>query len=77
MARKQMEPTPPGRFMRTHRGKPCEVIKTTKLSPAGTWYYRLWYGTVVGNQRWTLDELLKSAKSWHKRCPRDLTERTF
>lgn len=75
MVRKIAETTPPGRFMRTHNGKPCELIKTKKLSPTGTWYYRLWYGTVIGNQLWTLDELTESAKSWHKRCPRDLVER--
>ena len=73
--RKESETSPPGQFMRTHNGKPCELVKTTKLSPAGTWYYRLWYGTVIGNQHWTLDELKQNAKQWYKRCPKDLVEK--
>jgi hypothetical protein len=62
--------------MRTYTGKACELVKTSKTSPTGTWYYRLWYGTVLGTRLWTLQELKDSVvKRWFKRCPKGLVSR--
>lgn len=73
--RKQREAPPPSKWIRTRGGRHCEVVKTSKVAPSGVWYYRLWYGDVLGHQLWTLQDLNDSGVRWLKNRPRNLRKR--
>lgn len=76
MARKKPEPKPPAKYLRARLGGlSAEVIRTTKKTEYGRWLYKLWYGDVMGNGRYTLDELLMWNVRWCKNKPSNLISR--
>lgn len=69
------EPRPPQRYLRSKQGQSAEVIRTTVRDLDGFWLYKLWYGDIMGNGRYTLAELLAWNVRWCKNKPADLKKR--
>ena len=74
--RKKPEAAPPGKYIRSAGGVPARLIKTSFRTDDDRWIYRLDFGDVSGNGRWTLDSLIKAGVKFLKRRPSDLPERT-
>ncbi len=76
MTRKKPEPRPPAPYLRSRpSGTPAEVIRTSRRNEYGRWIYKLWYGDVIGNGRYTLAELLLWNARWCQTKPADLKSR--
>jgi len=73
--RKKPEAAAPGKYLRSSSGVPARLIKTSFRDDNDLWIYRLDYGDVSGNGRWTLPQLTAAGVKFLKRRPSDLPER--
>lgn len=74
-ARKQPEPSPPGSYIRTSTGTPARLVKTSECNDADEWLYRLDFGRVTGQGRWSWPELEADGCTFLDDRPDDLPER--
>ncbi len=74
--RKKPETAPPAPYLRSAGGKSAKVQRTTRKTDDGRWLYRIRYSyNVLGNQLWTLQDLIDSGCRWLQRKPADLNLR--
>lgn len=62
-------------FIRTGAGRPAEIVPSQERDFRGALLYRLWYGDIMGNGLFTLQQLeAVPGVQWLESRPEDLAE---
>jgi len=72
MRRKQKEPAPPGRYIRTRTGSPARLVRSRLFTDADEWLYSLEFADVTTGPKWTVAALTAGGVEFLSERPVDL-----